>query len=206
MMLRRRDCCIGTVGALFLGGCAMAPPAAAPPSRVSVTTEPTPPPAPRAEAPSPAPAPVPAPVPAPTEPPQAPADVPDNVLLFERGLASWYGPRFHGRRTASGERFDRLALTAAHRTLPFGSMVRVRHVQNGREVQVRINDCGPHRRDRIIDLSQAAAQALDLHEDGVEVVELFTTAEAAAQAGAARAGAATQRPVRRTRAPRRRSP
>jgi rare lipoprotein A (peptidoglycan hydrolase) len=61
----------------------------------------------------------------------------------ERGMASWYGPGFHGNRTASGERFDKNGLTAAHRTLPMGSVVRVRSVRNGRQVTVRINDRGP---------------------------------------------------------------
>ena len=82
------------------------------------------------------------------------------------GHASWYGPRFHGRRTASGERFDMNALTAAHRTLPFGTLVRVRNTTNGREVIVRINDRGPWIRDRVIDLSKAAAQSLDLLQTG----------------------------------------
>ena len=81
-----------------------------------------------------------------------------------RGLASWYGPRFHGRRTASGERFDQHQLTAAHRTLPFGTVVRVRSLVNGRTVDVRINDRGPHLRKRVIDLSRAAAEALGLLE------------------------------------------
>ena len=79
-----------------------------------------------------------------------------------RGKASWYGPGFHGKRTASGERFDMNELTAAHRTLPFGTRVRVRNVENGREVVVRINDRGPQIRGRIIDLSKAAAATLDL--------------------------------------------
>jgi len=83
-----------------------------------------------------------------------------------RGKASWYGPGFHGRRTANGERFDMNELTAAHRSLPFGTLVRVRNAQNGLEVVVRINDRGPRVRDRIIDLSQAAAAAIELLEAG----------------------------------------
>jgi rare lipoprotein A len=83
-----------------------------------------------------------------------------------RGLASWYGPRFHGRRTASGERFDMHALTAAHPSLPFGSIVRVENPDTGRSVDVRINDRGPHIKQRIIDLSRAAARALGLLDDG----------------------------------------
>ncbi|MGH2413828.1 MAG: septal ring lytic transglycosylase RlpA family protein [Microcystaceae cyanobacterium] len=76
------------------------------------------------------------------------------------GLASWYGPGFHGSQTASGERFNQYALTAAHRSLPFGTKVRVTNVNNGRSVIVRINDRGPHVRGRIIDLSRGAASAI----------------------------------------------
>ena len=90
-----------------------------------------------------------------------------------RGTASWYGPDFHGKRTASGERFDMNDLTAAHRTLPFGTRVRVRNTRNGREVVVRINDRGPRISDRIIDLSKAAAAALDLLQAGQGPVVLF---------------------------------
>jgi rare lipoprotein A len=90
-----------------------------------------------------------------------------------RGKASWYGPGFHGKRTASGERFDMDAFTAAHRTLPFGTRVRVRNNQNGREVVVRINDRGPWVGDRIIDLSKAAAAALGLLQAGEAPVVLI---------------------------------
>ena len=90
-----------------------------------------------------------------------------------RGRASWYGPGFHGKRTASGERFDMNDLTAAHRTLPFGTRVRVRNTQNGREVVVRINDRGPQISDRIIDVSKAAAAALDLLQAGIAPVVLI---------------------------------
>jgi rare lipoprotein A len=90
-----------------------------------------------------------------------------------RGKASWYGPGFHGKRTASGERFDMNALTAAHRTLAFGTLVLVRNMRNGREVVVRINDRGPHIRDRIIDLSKAAAAAIDLLQAGEAPVVLM---------------------------------
>jgi rare lipoprotein A len=82
------------------------------------------------------------------------------VKRLETGLASWYGKRFHGRKTASGEAFDMDAFTAAHPKLPFGSWVRVRNLVNGRSVDVRINDRGPHIKRRIIDLSRAAALAL----------------------------------------------
>ena len=97
---------------------------------------------------------------------------------LERGTASWYGPRFHGRRTASGERYDQQALTAAHRTLPFGTLVRVRSLVNGREIEVRITDRGPYAlgaqgRSRIIDVSRAAAVELDMMGLGVKEVVLF---------------------------------
>lgn len=110
--------------------------------------------------------------------PEALAD--DKYLLtgeaareLERGKASWYGPRFHGRRTASGERYDMYALTAAHKTLPFGTVVRVRSLLvPGREVDVRINDRGPFAPGRVIDLSQAAAEVLGLRALGVTEVSL----------------------------------
>ena len=78
----------------------------------------------------------------------------------QRGAASWYGPGFHGRRTASGEAFNANAMTAAHRSLPFGTRVRVVNERTGRSVVVRINDRGPYVRGRIIDLSHAAARAI----------------------------------------------
>ena len=92
---------------------------------------------------------------------------------LQRGGASWYGPRFHGRRTASGERYDMHALTAAHRTLPFGTRVRVKSLVNGREVEVRITDRGPFSRGRIIDLSRAAAVELEMLGMGIKNVVLF---------------------------------
>jgi rare lipoprotein A len=97
----------------------------------------------------------------------------DAARELERGQASWYGPRFHGRRTASGERHDMYALTAAHKTLPFGTLVRVRSVMTGREVEVRINDRGPFIKGRVIDVSKAAAQALGMMGDGVKDVVLL---------------------------------
>ncbi len=103
------------------------------------------------------------PPPAPTEP--KPTTRPASTVQF--GKASWYGPRFHGRRTANGERFNKFHLTAAHRTLPFGTMVRVTNLQNGRSIVVRINDRGPYIGGRIIDLSYAAAQQLGMHRLGI---------------------------------------
>ena len=88
------------------------------------------------------------------------------------GLASWYGSFHAGQRTASGELFDPDAMTAAHRTLPLGTLVRVTNVANGRFVNVRINDRGPRDTSRIIDLSRAAAQALGFTSDGVMKVKL----------------------------------
>ncbi len=86
------------------------------------------------------------------------------------GGASWYGPGFHGKRTANGERFNTHALTAAHKTLPFGSRVRVTNERTGRSVVVRINDRGPFAGGRVIDLSKAAAQAVGI--SGVGKVKL----------------------------------
>lgn len=78
------------------------------------------------------------------------------------GMASWYGPGFHGRKTASGERFNQHALTAAHKTLPLGTLVQVRNLDNNRSVVVTINDRGPFVRGRVIDLSRGAAQKIGL--------------------------------------------
>lgn len=93
-----------------------------------------------------------------------------TVKAVLRGLASWYGPGFHGNRSASGERFNQNALTAAHRSLPFGTMVRVTNLRNGLSVVVRINDRGPFSRGRIIDLSAAAARVIGLTSSGVASV------------------------------------
>ena len=96
-----------------------------------------------------------------------------DVPATEEGLASWYGGRrWHGRRTTSGEPFDRHAFTAAHRRLPLGSWVRVVNLANGREVRVRINDRGPRSRRYVIDLSEAAAQQLGFRRQGVATVAL----------------------------------
>lgn len=100
----------------------------------------------------------------------------DNARELERGDASWYGSQFHGRRTASGEAYDKYALTAAHKTLPFGTIVRVRSLALGREVDVRINDRGPFSSSRVIDVSQAAAHALGLTGLGVAEVSLKVAA------------------------------
>lgn len=98
--------------------------------------------------------------------PDAPPEMDRSLRSIGGGIASWYGENFHGRRTASGERFDMHALTAAHPTLPFGTLVRVQSQVNGQEVEVRINDRGPHVKRRVIDLSRAAAHALGLLQSG----------------------------------------
>jgi rare lipoprotein A len=90
----------------------------------------------------------------------------------ERGIASWYGTRFHGRATSSGEPYDLYQLTAAHRTLPLPTYARVRHLGNGRSIIVRINDRGPFHPDRIIDLSWAAAVKLGIDQSGTGEVEV----------------------------------
>lgn len=95
----------------------------------------------------------------------------DTALEVERGDASWYGGRFHGQLTANGERYNKYELTAAHKTLPFGTIVKVRSLTLGREVNVRINDRGPFAPGRVIDVSQAAAEALGLVK-GVGVTEV----------------------------------
>lgn len=86
-------------------------------------------------------------------------------------MASWYGEQYHGKQTASGETYDMNALTAAHRTLPFDSKVQVTNKKNGREVTVRINDRGPSVRGRVIDVSRASAERLDMIRDGVVPVK-----------------------------------
>jgi rare lipoprotein A len=96
-----------------------------------------------------------------------------GISDFEQtGRASWYGRGFHGRRTANGERYDMHAMTAAHRTLPLGSYVRVTNPATSRSVIVRINDRGPYARGRVIDLSMAAASALDMRHAGTARVKI----------------------------------
>jgi rare lipoprotein A len=98
----------------------------------------------------------------------------------QRGIASWYGPKFHGRRTASGERYDMNDLTAAHPSLPFGTKVGVRNTRTGREVVVRVNDRGPFSKNRIIDLSYAAAREIGVVGPGTAAVELYLVPAAGA--------------------------
>lgn len=114
-------------------------------------------------------------------PPSATEASPDAAAVGagweQTGVASWYGEPFHGRTTASGERYDQEGLTAAHRTLPFGTWVRVENLENGRSVRVRVTDRGPFVDDRIIDLSRAAARNLGMIGPGtgrvrIEVVDV----------------------------------
>ena len=122
----------------------------------------------------------------------------------ETGIASWYGPGFHGKATANGESFDQNALTAAHRTLPMPSMVRVTNLDNGRSIKVRINDRGPFKSGRIIDLSRRAADLLGFRREGtakvrVEIVEdesrALATAALTEDAAATAPDAAPRTPV-----------
>ena len=93
-------------------------------------------------------------------------------MYVEEGTASWYGVPFHGRRAADGEIFDMNSLVAAHRTLPFGSIIRVTNLSNGRDVQVRVIDRGPFVGDRILDLARAAAVQLDMIGPGTAPVRI----------------------------------
>ena len=103
----------------------------------------------------------------------APTPVPESDG-GEVGVASYYADRFHGRQTASGERYDRNAYTAAHRRLPFGALVKVTRIDNGETVEVRINDRGPFVKGRVIDLSYAAAKRLGMLRKGVVKVRVVS--------------------------------
>lgn len=92
--------------------------------------------------------------------------------ILEEGVASWYGPNFHGKLTANGEKYDMHGLTAAHRTLPFNTVLEVENKDNGKKVKVRINDRGPFAKDRIIDLSKKAAEEIEMVGPGTANVLL----------------------------------
>src|SRR5512135_3460066 len=104
-------------------------------------------------------------------------------VYVQRGEASWYGPGFHGRKTASGERFNQHSLTAAHRKLPLGTKATVINLNNGKTVEVEINDRGPYVRGRIIDLSEAAAKRLAMKRTGTTLVRLEVTKEQLVEPG-----------------------
>jgi peptidoglycan lytic transglycosylase len=158
-LLRRRAAAVAALLALALAaaGCAHH-------RRVPVTVPPTTAPAPGGPSPTP-------------PPPVAPG------AWVERGLASWYGVPYHGHRAADGEIFDMYQMVAAHRTLPFNSIVRVTDLRNGRQAEVRIIDRGPFVEGRIIDLSFAAARALDMVAAGVVPVRLELVAGSNPSAG-----------------------
>ena len=115
--------------------------------------------------PQPAPQP---PAPSIEQPPAAEAP----AIYVEEGIASWYGVPFHGRRAANGEIFDMNTLVAAHRTMPFGSILRVTNLNNGRQVEVRVIDRGPFVKDRVLDVARAAAIALDMIGTGTAPVRI----------------------------------
>jgi rare lipoprotein A len=100
-----------------------------------------------------------------------------SFAFEEEGVASWYGPSFHGKKTANGEIFNTYSMTAAHKTLPFGSIVKVISLDNEKEIIVRINDRGPFKNDRIIDLSKAAAASLGVIKTGTMNVRIVLLEE-----------------------------
>lgn len=108
-------------------------------------------------------------------PPPSPAD--QTAPWVQVGMASWYGDRFQGRATASGEVYDMHSLTAAHRTLPFGTRIRVENLDNGRAVTVYINDRGPFVKDRILDVSRRAAERLGMLGSGTARVRVTVLRE-----------------------------
>ncbi len=102
--------------------------------------------------------------------------IPDAYGFKQRGTASWYGRKFHGRKTSNGETYNMYGISAAHKTLPFGTVVRVTNLRNGRQLDVRINDRGPFAKGRIIDLSYGAAQKLGVVGPGTAPVEIVALA------------------------------
>jgi peptidoglycan lytic transglycosylase len=104
-----------------------------------------------------------------------------DYAYSETGIASWYGPGFHGKATANGEPYDQNSLTAAHRTLPLPSMVRVTNLENGRQLALRVNDRGPFARGRILDVSRRAAQLLGFEQNGTARVRVEIMAEESRQ-------------------------
>ncbi len=147
--------------ALLLAGCA---------GRRPIATAPPPPPAQPESVPTPVPPRPPSAQNAPQPPTRTSPFVPG--MFVEEGTASWYGIPFNGRRAADGEIFDMNSLVAAHRTLPFGSILRVTNLNNGRDVQVRVIDRGPFVGNRILDLARAAAVALDMIGTGTALVRI----------------------------------
>jgi rare lipoprotein A len=126
-------------------------------------------------------------------PPLPALPAPEQPFFTQAGTASWYGGRHHGRKTASGERFNMNALTAAHRTLQMGTVLRITNLDNGRTANVRINDRGPYAPGRVIDLSAAAARQLGMQQEGLARVQI----EAFASDQAPDTTSATARPILR---------
>jgi rare lipoprotein A len=136
-----------------------------------------------------APAATPAPAPAPVAAPAAPAAAATKAAVapaaagdVTTGKAAWYGKKFNGRRTASGQRFNAASLTAASNTLPFGTLVKVTNLKNKKSVTVRITDRGPQQADRIIDVTRAAAARLGMLKSGVAEVEVKVVGNAKSKA------------------------
>jgi rare lipoprotein A len=152
---RRGAAAIATAAALFLAGCASQREA------MSITGSPAVPPRTHLDGGQ---------APAPNTRPAKPGH--DSARYQESGVASWYGKRYHGRRTASGQRFDMNALTAAHRTLPFGTRVEVTNLANGRSVVLVINDRGPFIKGRVIDVSRRGAANLGFLRKGLARVRM----------------------------------
>lgn len=177
-------------GALLLAGCGKRPQRTSIPPAPTVAQSPQPGPAvPPQEQPKAPPAET--TIAKATVPPIAPQREPPPLAPspsthVEVGTASWYGEAFHNRRTANGELYDMHALTAAHRTLPFNSRVRVTNISNGQSVEVRITDRGPFVPGRVIDLSYAAAKRLDMWQQGTARVKIETVTPAAGASSAGR--------------------
>ncbi|WP_158607359.1 septal ring lytic transglycosylase RlpA family protein [Rhodohalobacter sp. SW132] len=108
--------------------------------------------------------------------PRSAEDV-DAGMMLQSGVASWYGSKFHGRATANGETYNMNDFTAAHRTLPFNTVVKVENLDNGSSVVVRINDRGPYVDNRVIDLSRRAAREIDMENAGTANVEIYLVEE-----------------------------
>jgi len=107
-----------------------------------------------------------------TPPPEKGAIEKRESRGVQQGIASWYGADFHGKQTSSGEIYDMYQLTCAHNTLPLGTIVMVTNLENGRSIELKVNDRGPFVKGRIIDLSYAAARMLDMHEQGTALVKV----------------------------------
>lgn len=148
-------CC----AAMFVTGCGGRQPVASAPPVTNTTPEPAPPPEPTNR-------------PAPSSPAAGVPKPHEGGTVFEEGRASWYGAPFHGRQASNGETYDMYKFTAAHRTLPFNTMVRVTNMTNGKSATVRITDRGPFVDNRIIDLSYAAAKQIESIGPGVVPVQL----------------------------------